>query len=171
MATTQEIKERCDISRAKLEENEETQVAEINTIDELFRLRLFATKEPRVTRLRIHKLIVVSGVSGPTLKLITQYIPKNLVAEALEVNPANLARLYQRKYLSRTQTEVLEDLARLWGIIDEELFAGDQQMMRRWLETPVPALDGEPPMKLMASLTGRKLLNGHIKKLKSGDYS
>lgn len=171
MATTQEIKEPCDVSPVKLEENEETQVAEINTVDELFRLRLFATKEPRVALLRIHKLIATSRVSGPTLKLITQYIPRDLVADALEVNPANLARLYRYKHLSRTQTETLEDLTHLWRNIDEGLFAGDQQMMKRWLDTPVPVLDGEPPKKLMATLTGRKLLDGYIQNLKYGDYS
>jgi uncharacterized protein (DUF2384 family) len=44
-------------------------------------------------------------------------------------------------------------------------------MMRRWLDTPVPALDGETPKNLMETSTGRNVLKGYVEKLKNGDYS
>ena len=51
------------------------------------------------------------------------------------------------------------------------LFDGDEQLISRWLETPVPALAGESPQTLMGTPTGCEVLERYIKKLKYGDYS
>lgn len=104
-----------------------------------------------------------SKVSGTTLKWIAKVIPRDVVADSLEVNATNLSKLYQRKSLSRTQTEGLEDLTHLWKDVQQDLFSGDEKMMKRWMDTPVPALDGETPKKLMGTLTGRKVLDGCIR--------
>ncbi len=171
MATTQEKKEAGGGLQVEFEENGETQVVEINNIDELFRFRLSQKRGPRVSLIRTRQLMASSKVSGTTLKWIAKVIPRDVVADSLEVSASNLSKLYQRKSLSRTQTEGLEDLTHLWKDVLQDLFSGDEQMMRRWLDTPVPALDGETPKKLMGTLTGRKVLDGYIQKLKYGDYS
>lgn len=53
----------------------------------------------------------------------------------------------------------------------KNLFDGDEQLISLWLETPVPALAGESPQRLMGTPTGCKILERYIKKLKYGDYS
>jgi|TARA_R110002012_G_scaffold298790_1_gene497438 uncharacterized protein (DUF2384 family) len=53
----------------------------------------------------------------------------------------------------------------------KNLFDGDEQLISRWLETPVPALAGESPQTLMGTPTGCEVLERYIKKLKYGDYS
>src|SRR5690606_34298019 len=116
-------------------------MVDINTADELFALRLSEKQAANVSPLKISRIMSCSKTSGATLKSIATVIPNDLIAGTLDVSPQNLARLYQRKSLSRTQTEQLEGLTYLWGKIQQELFTGDQQIMQRWLETPVPALD------------------------------
>jgi len=142
----------------------------MNTADELFALRLSEKRTSYMSLLRIHRLMSFSKASGSTLRSITTIIPKDLIADTLEISPQNLSKLYQRKSLSRTQTEQLEGLTYLWGKIQQELFIDDQQMMQRWLDTPVPALDGEKPKSLMGTITGRKLVEQYLQKLSYGDY-
>ena len=60
--------------------------------------------------------------------------------------------------------ELFEDTLR-------KLFNGDEQLISRWLETPVPALAGESPQTLTGTPTGCEILERYIKKLKYGDYS
>ncbi|MGM0769949.1 MAG: MbcA/ParS/Xre antitoxin family protein [Pseudomonadota bacterium] len=51
----------------------------------------------------------------------------------------------------------------------KELFDGDEQLISRWLETPVAALAGASPKKLMGTPTGCEVLESYIEKL--NDYS
>jgi len=59
----------------------------------------------------------------------------------------------------------------LFGDALKNLFDGDEQLISRWLETPVTALAGESPQTLMRTPTGCEVLERYIKKLKYGDYS
>jgi len=157
--------------RVQFEKDGQTQVVVINTIDELCQLHLSHQDGVRVPMMRIRQLVASSRLSGPTLKWIGTVIPRDLLAESLEVSSKDLSRLYRRKYLSRTQTEWLEDLTYLWQSVEQNIFHGDEQVMRRWLDIPVPALDGTTPKILMGTLIGRKVLRGYIQKLRYGDYS
>lgn len=53
----------------------------------------------------------------------------------------------------------------------KDLFDGDKQLMDRWLETPVPVLEGKSPKTLLGTHGGREALSVYIQKLKRGDYS
>lgn len=153
------------------EERGQIRTEEIDSMDELLTFHLSEKPSPHVFLIQICQLLSSSKASGATLKFIATVIPRDLVAHSLEVNPQSLAQLCRRKSLSRTQTEVLEDLTCLWKKIQQELFIRDQPMMQRWLETPVPALDGETPKNLMGTVTGRKVVEKHVRMLKYGDYS
>jgi putative toxin-antitoxin system antitoxin component (TIGR02293 family) len=170
MATTEEVRDTGGL-HIEYVDGGIIKVVQISSVDELFKFRLSEKRGPRVSLIKTRRLMADSKASGATLKFIATVIPRDLIADSLEVNPTNLAKLYQRKSLSRTQTEELEDLTHLWKEIQQDLFSGDEQMMKRWLDTPVPALDGETPKSLMGTITGRKVVEKYVQKLKYGDYS
>ncbi len=87
---------------------------------------------------------------------------------ALRKNAQNNSKL-QRVFIrmdsdQKAKEQPLEDVLK-------ELFDGDEQLISRWLETPVPALAGASPKTLMETPTGCEVLESHIEKLKYGDYS
>ncbi|MAY36584.1 MAG: hypothetical protein CMN84_10835 [Spongiibacteraceae bacterium] len=48
---------------------------------------------------------------------------------------------------------------------------GDTTRARAWMETPIQALDGHPPINLCASLEGRRRVIATLKKIEGGDFS
>ncbi len=171
MTTIQEVRDIGNGLRVEYEESGQIRTEEINSMDELLTFHLSEKPSPHVFLIQTCQLLSSSKASGATLKFIATVIPGDIVAHSLEVNPRSLAQLCRRKSLSRTQTEVLEDLTCLWGKIQQKLFGGDQWTMQRWLDIPVPALDGETPKNLMGTVTGRKIVEKHVRMLKYGDYS
>lgn len=143
----------------------------IDNIDDLLRLRISREVKQPISRLMTAMLISKKPASGETLKYISATIPKDVVAASLEINPTNLSKLYRRQVLSRTQTEELDSLTQVWKDALYGLFSGSSEAMTRWLETPVPALNGVTPRSLMGTLSGRRVLEGYIQDLKFGDYS
>jgi putative toxin-antitoxin system antitoxin component (TIGR02293 family) len=171
MATTQIASQPGKVVKVEYEEDGKTRIVHLSNIDDLFKARLSGRRGSRASLLKTRQLVISSKATGKTLRWMTNVIPRDLIAEALEVNPTNLSKLYRRKELSRTQTEGLEDLTHLWRDVAQDLFNGNAELMTRWLDTPVPALEGDTPKALMGTMTGRKVLEGYIDKLKYGDYS
>ncbi|KRW83685.1 MbcA/ParS/Xre antitoxin family protein [Marinobacter sp. P4B1] len=171
MATTEEVRDADGGLHIEYVDSGQVKEVQIRSVDDLFKFRLSEKPGPRVSLIKTRRLITSSLASGSGLRFIATVIPRDLIADSLDVSITNLAKLYQRKALSRTQTEELEDLTNLWKEVEQDLFSGDKEMMKRWLDTPVPALDGETPKSLMGTITGRKVLERHVQKLKYGDYS
>lgn len=46
-----------------------------------------------------------------------------------------------------------------------------RELARRWMASPVPALQGQKPEELVKTLEGRKSVIAALKKLETGDFS
>jgi putative toxin-antitoxin system antitoxin component (TIGR02293 family) len=160
-----------DVIRIRFPGDKRDETYVIDNIDDLLRLRISREVKQPISRLMTAMLISKQPASGETLKFISATIPKDVVAASLEINPTNLSKLYRRQALSRTQTEELDSLTQVWKDALYGLFQGDEDTMIRWLETPVPALNGTTPRSLMGTLSGRRVLEGYIQDLRYGDYS
>lgn len=143
----------------------------VGSMDDVIRSRMEATLVQQVSIMAVARLIKHSNVSGSTVKLVAKKIPRELVADSMDVDPSNLSKLYQRTALSRSQTEELNELTQLWLEILHGLFKGDADLMNRWLNAPVPALEGSAPRELMSTFSGRKVLEGYLQEMRYGDLS
>ncbi|SOB77201.1 Protein of unknown function [Marinobacter sp. LV10R510-11A] len=156
----------------QLEDSEDNRKAVvIGSIDDLLRFRVGNAKARPVSRIVTAELISRAPASGGALHAIAKAIPRDVVAGSLDINPTNLSKLYRRKALSRTQTEELDNLTQVWTDALQGLFEGDKELMARWLDSPVPALNLNTPRQLMSSLSGRRVLEGFIQDIQYGDYS
>ncbi len=142
----------------------------MESIDDLIKARVRSNVR-RVSNMRIARLIRRSNASGSTLRVVAREIPKELVAISIDINPSNLSKLYRREHLSRSQTEELNELTQFWHDALHGLFNGKKDLMERWLNAPVPALEGSKPRDLMETFAGRKVLEGYIDQIRYGDYS
>ena len=143
----------------------------VRSIDELIHQRFNSTITVHISAIGMAKLVEYSQISGATLQFITKKIPRDLVARSIDINPTNLSKLYQRENLSRSQTEELNGLTEQWQEVLFGLFKGDRELMGKWLDTPVPALDGSTPRSLLSTFAGRRVLEGYIQNIRYGDYS
>jgi len=102
--------------------------------------------------------------------------PKQFVAERAEVgqeipkhNPRTLRKFVQglhspngaRKPESSPSVELLLKALRI---------TGSTQKLTEWMQTPVPALNGETPYALMQSEEGRKQVDAVLSRIEHGVY-
>lgn len=85
-------------------------------------------------------------------------------------DPTNFSKLIRKKHLSGKQTEELNDLTTLWQEL-REFFAWNEESLKDWINSPVPALEGAQPSALMASAFGRVKVRECLEVMKYGDFA
>lgn len=104
---------------------------------------------PNIQKLSLDE-IIVSRVSYPTvhdvkLNMLTlseeaSYLNEGISDSTLKY-VANIAKLYRRKHLATWQSDEINNLTVAWKEINE-FFEQDQDDIKEWLATPLPALEG-----------------------------
>lgn len=114
---------------------------------------------------------VREGISGSVVKQAIHALGDNreLFVRLLETTPGNLHRFYKRKALSRTDSEEVLDVLRVFYQTREVFGDGDKAL--RWLNTPIPALSGEKPLTLFDTFEGRRLVREVLRKVEYGEFS
>lgn len=112
--------------------------------------------------------LVRKGLPGNVIREISEYIPRKIIIEALGSDSSNLNKLYKRN-LSKNETDVVEDLTSLWAEL-RAFFHGDDEMLKQWISTPLPILDGEQPDALMDTIGGRNKIRQLLNKMRYGDF-
>jgi putative toxin-antitoxin system antitoxin component (TIGR02293 family) len=114
---------------------------------------------------------VREGISGSVVKQAIHALGDNreLFVRLLETTPGNLHRFYKRKALSRTDSEEVLDVLRVFYQTREVFGDGDKAL--RWLNTSIPALSGEKPLDLFDTFEGRRLVREVLRKVEYGEFS
>ncbi|WP_163574444.1 antitoxin Xre/MbcA/ParS toxin-binding domain-containing protein [Halomonas faecis] len=114
---------------------------------------------------------VREGISGSVVKQAIHALGDNreLFVRLLETTPGNLHRFYKRKALSRTDSEEVLDVLRVYYQTSKVF--GDRDKALRWLNTSIPALSGEKPLDLFDTFEGRQLVREVLRKVEYGEFS
>lgn len=142
-------------------------------LSELFIARVVEEKT-RATRARMSTMAFLDmlerGVDGSALKTLSKHIPKTIVVRTVGSDPTNFSKLIRKKHLSAKQTEELNDLTNLWQEL-REFFAWNDESVKDWISSPVPALEGTKPSELIASAFGRAKVRECLETMKYGDFA
>ncbi|MFC3282548.1 antitoxin Xre/MbcA/ParS toxin-binding domain-containing protein [Litchfieldella rifensis] len=114
---------------------------------------------------------VREGISGSVVRQAIHALGDNreLFVRLLETTPGNLHRFYKRKALSRTDSEEVLDVLRVYYQTIKVF--GDRDKALRWLNTSIPALSGEKPLDLFDTFEGRQLVREVLRKVEYGEFS
>ena len=98
---------------------------------------------------------VRAGITGGVAKRILEAfdIKRSVAASILQTQESNVARLYNR---ANIKGNVAEDLLQSLKVNLKalEVFE-DKDLVREWMDTPIPVLDGNTPNSLMDTCEGR----------------
>lgn len=144
--------------------------AELSLDDIVLRRITNDSYEPQLVSPLIEVLLDEPRLVGRTLSQITKIIPKEIVAGVIDVNDSNLPKLYVRRYLSRTQSESISDLAILWAEM-RMVFRYNSAALALWSDSRLPVLNARKPKELMLTLPGRKVLRDLLARMRDGDFS
>lgn len=140
------------------------------SLDEIVISRLTPGKKLESTSALGEAILKEQRLTGLTLKLVANQLPRQVVAEAIGIKSTNLSKLYHRKRLSRIQSERISDLTAIWSEMND-VFMQDSNVLNEWLHSKLSALGGRKPTNLMKTLAGRKALREVLNRLKWGDLS
>lgn len=117
-----------------------------------------------------HYLSVVrSGVSGEKLQAIIKLTgEKELIAHAIGKSASSLSRSYRVKRLSSAISDKLIDTLRVYMQVVN--IYESVNLAREWIHSPIPALGGEVPAKLLDTHAGREMVRDTLRKIDLGEY-
>jgi putative toxin-antitoxin system antitoxin component (TIGR02293 family) len=128
-----------------------------------------------------HIALVREGVPAAMLPVVASEmaITRDRLYRTIGVPRATMDRkIRSRQRLSPDESERLLGIARLVGQVEEmvresgETDAFDAaRWLAEWLETPLPALGGEPPASLMDTAEGRRIVSDLLSQMQSGAYA
>lgn len=94
---------------------------------------------------------------------------RDLLARVLGTTARNLGRFYRKESLSRKHSEAVLETLRLYL---ETLRVWDSaEAARGWLNSRVPALNGEEPTNLFDTSEGRRWVRQVLQAIESGEFS
>ncbi len=109
------------------------------------------------------------GVSGKVVKQTMEVLgQRDLLVRVVGVTPGNLHRVYRRSNLGATKSEALLDTLRVFYRASMVLNGPDAA--RTWLETPLPAMEGQCPLDFCDTFSGRNLVQQAIAKIEHGEF-
>ena len=112
---------------------------------------------------------VRAGLPGEVVKQTVDVVGyRELVVRLVGTTSANLHRVYRRKALARAQSEALLDTLRVFNLA-ERAFAG-LVPAQEWLETALPALEGQRPIDLCDTFEGRRLVRDTLRRIEHGEF-
>lgn len=140
-------------------------------LDDLFAARMEGQDKATIPTTPVNFIRVLrSGASGSVLKMVTQHIPKFVVVEAVGSDTTNFSKLFRKKHLSGKQTEELNDLTDLWQEL-RAFFNWDENLVKDWIKSPLPVLEGDSPEALLGSQYGRDTLRRLLSKMRFGEFA
>lgn len=114
--------------------------------------------------------MMTRGVSGEVLSSVIKHIPKIIVIGTFDIDSTNFAKLIRRKRLSGSDTELLNDLTKLWAEL-REFFEWDNKMLNDWIGQQLPILDGGAPSEFMVSQEGRAVIRKQLNAMRCGEFT
>jgi len=109
------------------------------------------------------------GISGLTVKdFVGRYGHRSLISELLEVSTSNLSRLFKRKKLDSSKSEMILDTTRVLERASD--IFGSVEKANQWLDMKNPALGGQAPIELFKTFKGRELVEQALNKIEYGEF-
>lgn len=115
-------------------------------------------------------LLLKEGISGKLVKILSNVIPKEMVATILNISMTNLSHQYRRKALDKSQTESIVAFLNIWNEL-MSLFQGRNDVVIEWLSNEKSPLCDNKPINLMDTASGREAVKDLIYRIKTGDLS
>nr|WP_298374792.1 antitoxin Xre/MbcA/ParS toxin-binding domain-containing protein [uncultured Halomonas sp.] len=114
---------------------------------------------------------VYKGISGDVIRQAIKAMGNNraLFLRLLEVDSANLSRVFKKKHLGRTDTEEVLDTLRIYR--EAVRIFESHEVARDWLSSPIRALSDRAPEELCDTFEGRSLVRATLRKIEQGDFS
>lgn len=113
--------------------------------------------------------IVRSGASRQKLQAIIKLTgEKELIAHAIGKSASSLSRSYDVKRLSSAISDSLIDTQRLYMQVVN--IYESVNLARKWIHSPIPALGGEVPAKLLDTHAGREMVRDTLRKIDLGEF-
>lgn len=116
--------------------------------------------------------MVDRGLKYTTLKRIINFsgFPQTDIIKALDLNRSTLSRRAKTGHFNRTESDKLYRFTEVFAATIE-LFDGDVQAARDWLEKPIQALGNRAPISLVNTLSGSETVLRLIGRLENGVFS
>ena len=122
-----------------------------------------------IMSLKDYLSIVRSGVSGQKLQAIIKLTDeKELIAHAIGKSTSSLSRSYRVKRLSSAISDSLIDTLRVYMQVVN--IYESVNLTREWIHSPIPALGGEVPAKLLDTHAGREMCSDALRKIDLGEF-
>ena len=110
-----------------------------------------------------------AGLPGEVVKqAIDVFGHRELIVRLVGTTSGNLHRVYRRKALGPAQSEVLLDTLRVFFRATEAF--GSLERANEWMDTALPALNGERPADLCDTFEGRRLVQDAIQRIEHGEF-
>ena len=110
-----------------------------------------------------------TGLSGEVVKQAIDVLGhRELIVRLVGTTSGNLHRVYRRKALGPAQSEVLLDTLRVFFRATSAF--GSLGRASEWLDTALPALDGQRPVDLCDTFEGRRLVQDAIHRIEHGEF-
>ena len=110
-----------------------------------------------------------TGLPGEVVKqAIDVFGHRELIVRLVGTTSGNLHRVYRRKALGPAQSEVLLDTLRVF--VRATAAFGSLDRASEWLDTALPALDGQRPSDLCDTFEGRRLVQEAIDRIEHGEF-
>lgn len=115
-------------------------------------------------------LLVRDGITGEFIKILSNIIPKDVLAKLLNISKKSLSNQYKRKSLNKLQTESVVGFIKIWSEL-MSLFKNRDDVVTQWLIKEKGPLCGNSPINLMDTGPGREAVSDMIYRVKTGDLS
>ncbi len=113
---------------------------------------------------------VRAGVPGGVVRsVIKAFNNRELIARVLDISASNLSRVYRVKHMSRTDSEELLDMIRIYR--QAIAVFGSTEKAIEWIKTPLSALSGESAEDLFDTFEGRQWVAQALRKIEYGEFS
>jgi putative toxin-antitoxin system antitoxin component (TIGR02293 family) len=124
------------------------------------------------TRMEVHEALV-RGLSAKALIYFIEHssIERDVMVSAAGTSVRTFLRLSQRKK-ARLDPELSSRTWKFAEILAKAMLVfGDKQSAEKWLIRPALGLDGQRPIDLLETETGRELVDEYLDRMEYGAYS
>lgn len=113
--------------------------------------------------------LVREGISGSVLKQVVDAVGhKELFIDMLDTTAGNFSRNYNKKRLTRSQSEGVLDTFRVFRKAAQVF--GSSETAKEWLNTSIPGLGDQQPSMLCDTGEGRQMVLASLRKIEFGEF-
>ena len=140
------------------------------TVDQLDILRELNIPPNALSNKAEYIRTVRQGLPGVAVKSAIKILGnRELFVRLFDTTSSNLNRVYRKKNLCREDSEELLDTLRVF--IEAQQVWGDDDSVREWLDSSVPALNGATPLELFDTFEGRNWVRQVLRKIEHGEFT